>query len=104
MLAVLSSGSSEGIVNNEDVQPPQQSKSRLNDRPVYAIVFRHKDVRYDRCVRFGIESRAREFYERLKLGMHPGEISPIVFVELSVRVGDGPREILAVAPEGGVRS
>ena len=92
-------GSEEPVVNTAPEHPHDDPPSK----PVFAVRYQHAGEPAERCIRFGGEANARAFFARLALSMHPAEVRPVAWVELSVRVGVGPREILDFAPEGGAR-
>lgn len=106
MLAAPRSGGSEGTVTKEPASPhPQNTPPSNRSKRIFTVRFRHEGSPQERRIQFGIEPSAWAFYDRLRLSMHPAEALPVAFVELSMRDGEGPREILAVAPaEGEVQS
>lgn len=92
------------MTQHEDSQFPQGSAApHLRNTPTYAVRYKHRHETRERCTRFTLEANARQFFERLRISMHPAEERPIEWVELTVRHGVGPREVLAYAPEGGAR-
>lgn len=90
-------GAAKETVNQEpESRHPQNNPPNNRFKRIFTVRFRHEGSSEEHRIQFGIESSARGFYDRLRLSMHPAETTPVAFVELSVRDGEDPREILAV--------